>query len=111
MLVEDKAEELITEVAVVLRRIRYPCKASRDAEKSADSCLLNVGEGVAFWAPKAKISKYEIARAEAKEVQKALRALVLKGKIRADAIARAHEIADHIIAMLTNMIKNLDKRL
>ncbi len=111
LLVEEKAEEVLAEIAVVLRKVRYSCKASRDAENSADSLLLNVGEGVAFWAPRAKISKYEIARGEAKEVQKALRALVLKGKIRDRDAQKAHDLTDHIIAMLTNMIKNLENRL
>jgi four helix bundle protein len=111
LLVEEKAEELVAEVAVLMRKVRYPCKASRDSANSADSALLNIGEGIAFWAPKAKIAKYEIARGEAKEVQKALRALVLKGKLREQDVQKAHDIADHIIGMLTNMIKNLERRL
>lgn len=110
LLVEEKAEELVAEIAVVLRRVRYPCKAARHLEKSGDSLLLNVGEGVVFWAPKAKLAKYEIARGEAKEIQKALRALVLKGKIKEADAAKANDLADHIIGMLTNMIKNLEAR-
>lgn len=111
LLVEEKADELISEVATILRRIRYRCKASRDLERSADSAALNLAEGIALWAPKAKIAKYEIARAEAKEAQQALRALVLKRKIPASLAHKLDDIADHMIGMLTNMIKNAYDRI
>lgn len=110
LLVEQKAEELIAEVARLKRGIRYECKASRDLERSADSAFLNIGEGTAHFAPKMKISKYEIARGEVKEVQTALRALVLKGKLKETDTARAEDLADHLIALLTNLIKSIQSR-
>ncbi|HUP89609.1 MAG TPA: four helix bundle protein [Longimicrobiales bacterium] len=110
LIVEQKAEELISEVAQLLKNVRYPCKASRDAENSADSTLLNIGEGVAIFAPKVKAAKYDIARGEAKEVQKALISLVRKKKLTENQIKKAFDLADEIIAMLTTMIKNLEDR-
>jgi four helix bundle protein len=110
LVVELKAEELIAEVAR-LKKHMTPCKASMDLENSADSVYLNIGEGTALFRPKAKASKYDIARGEANEVRRALRALVLKEKLTEDQIAKADDLADCIIGMLTNMIKNLEGRM
>ena len=109
--VEIKAEELIAEVDRLIRMVRYPNNACRHLENSADSTYFNLGEGVVAFKPKVKVEKYDIARREAKEVQKALRALVLKRKLREEDITHAYDIADTIIGMLTNMIKNLEARL
>jgi four helix bundle protein len=108
LLVERKAEELIVEVGRLLKRIHHPCTASIHLEKAADSTYLNIGEGTALYRPKSKANKYDIARAEANESKHALRALVLKGKLRNEDVAVAEQLADSIIAMLTNMIKNLE---
>jgi four helix bundle protein len=110
LLVEIKAEELIVEVKRLLGKITYCCKAAKDLENSADSTYLNLGEGVAAFRPRKKAMKYDIARGEAKEVQRALRALVLKGKLTEEDIKVANDLADHIVAMLTNMIKGLEAR-
>jgi four helix bundle protein len=110
LLVENKSEELIAEVARLLRKVPYRCKAAKDLERSADSTYLNAGEGAAAFKPRLKAMKYDIARCEAREVQRALRALVLKGKLSADDVVVANDLADHIIGMLTNMIKKLEKR-
>jgi four helix bundle protein len=108
--VEIKTEELITEVARLLRKVPYHCNACRHLEKSADAVYLNLGEGVSSFRPRKKASKYDIAREEAGEVQRALSAIVLKGKLTNDDVAGADDAASHIIAMLTNMIKNLEDR-
>lgn len=110
LIVEQKAEELIVEVARLLRKVPYRCKAANDAERSADSAFLNLGEAIAAFKPRKKAMKYDIARGETKEVQRALRALVLKGKLTEQDVARANKLADEIIAILTTMIKNLEKR-
>ena len=110
LIVEQRAEELIVEVARLLRKIPYRCKAANDLERCADSAFLNIGEAVAVFKPRKKAMKYDIARGEAKEAQRALRALVLKGKLTEEESARAHKLADEIISMLTTMIKNLEDR-
>ena len=110
LVVERKAEELIAEVARLLKRVRPPCNASIHLEKSADSVYFNIGQGTALYKPKLKASKYDIARAEANEVRRGLNALVLKGKLRNEDIAVADNLATEIIAMLTTMIKNLEGR-
>jgi four helix bundle protein len=110
LLVEIKSEELVAEVARLLRKVPYRCKAAKDLERSADSTYLNTGEGAAAFKPRLKAMKYDIARGEAKEVQRALRALVLKGKLTEDDIVIADDLADHIIGMLTNMIKKLETK-
>jgi len=111
LVVELKAEELIAEAARRLKLIREPCNASIHLEKSADSTYFNIGEGTVLFKPKLKASKYDIARAEANEVKRALRALVLKGKLTQADVGVADDLADCIIGMLTNMIKHLEDRM
>jgi four helix bundle protein len=111
LLVELKAEELIAETTRLLKLIKEPCNASIHLEKSVDSTYFNIGEGTVLFKPRLKASKYDIARAEANEVKRALRALVLKGKLTQEDIAVAEDLADCIIGMLTNMIKNLEARM
>lgn len=111
LMVEEKAEELVAETARLLRKIRYPCKASIDLDRSGDSLLLNLGEGIVAFQPRPKAKAYNIARQEAGEIQKALRALVIKGKLSEHDITVAYDLADHVIGMLTNMIKGLEHRM
>jgi len=112
LVVEEKAEQLVAAIARLRRTLRNPASnSSLHLEKSGDSVLFNLGEGIVSYKPKVKISKYEIARAEAKEVQSALKALVLKGELTAEDIIHANDLADSVIAMLTNMIKNLENRI
>jgi len=108
--VEEKAEELVAEITLLLRSVRYSSNATIHLEKSVDSVHFNIGEGVALFQARKKAAKYDIARGEAKEVQKALRALVLKQKLQEKDIAKAYDLADAVIAMLTNLIKGLEAR-
>jgi four helix bundle protein len=108
--VEQLAEQLIAEVALLLAGIPYHCSACKHLAKSADAVLLNLGEGVVLFRPRLKANKYDIARGEANEVRKALRSLVVKRRLTEEQIAVADDLADHIIGMLTNMIKNLESR-
>jgi four helix bundle protein len=108
LVVERKAEELVAESARLLRRIPYRCNAYNHLDKSVDSVHFNIGEGAALFRSRLKRNKYDIARGEAKEVQKALRSLVLRRKLSEQDIAIADDLADQIIAMLTTMIKNLE---
>jgi four helix bundle protein len=109
--VEIKAEELISESQRLLFKIRYKCNACMHLERSVNSTHFNIGEGVVAFKPKVKAEKYDIARREAKEVQKALSALVLRKKLREEDVERANDLADAVIGMLTNMIKNLEQRM
>ena len=110
LIVEQKAEQLVAEIARLLRKIPYRCKAANDLERSGDSTFLNLGEAIAAFKPRKKAMKYGIAREEAGEVQRALRALVLKRKLSEEEIVIAHNLANEIIAILTVMIKNLEDR-
>jgi four helix bundle protein len=110
LLVERKAEELIQEVARLVKRAGHPCTASIHLEKAAVSTYLNIGEGTALYRPRLKANKYDIARGEANEVRRALEVLILQGKLTKEEVAAADKLADEIIAMLTTMIKNLEER-
>lgn len=108
--IEIKAEELVAEIARLIP-LAGPCNACVHLEKSGDSALFNAGEAVESYSPKQKIASLNLVRREAKEVQKALRALVLKGRLTLDQVARADDLADAIIAMAIKMTKNLETRL
>ncbi|HUP90358.1 MAG TPA: four helix bundle protein [Longimicrobiales bacterium] len=110
LIIEEKAEQLVAEVARLLTTIHYRCKASNDLDRSADSALLCVGEAVAVFLPRKKKDKYDIARGEAGEVKKALIALVKKRKLTEEDIKVAYGLADEMCAILTTMIKNLEDR-
>ncbi|MGQ0814103.1 MAG: four helix bundle protein [Gemmatimonadota bacterium] len=109
--VEIKAEELIAEIARVLRKIRYPCHASKHLENSGNSLYFNLGEGVAAFKPKVKAAKYDITRGEANEVMKAARALVLQGRLTESDVEKIDDLADYTIDAMTNMIKRLEGRM
>ena len=108
--VEIAAEELVAEIARVLRKLSYPCDASKHLEKAGNSALFNLGEGIVAYKPRVKAGKYEIARGEAKEVEKAARALVAQRRLTAADIVRIEDLCDYLIAALTNMIKGLAAR-
>ena len=110
LLVERKAEELIQEVTRLLKRVGHPCTASIHLEKAAVSTYLNIAEGTALYRPRLKANKYDIARGEANEARRALNVLVLQGKLSKEEVALADELANSIIAMLTSMIKKLERR-
>ncbi len=109
--VEIKAEELIAEIARVLRNLRYRCNASKHLETAGDSVLLNLGEGIVAYKPRLKAAKYDISRGEAREVQRAARALVLKSKLTTKDVEKIDDLTDHIIGSLTKMIKNLEDKM
>jgi four helix bundle protein len=108
--VEIAAEKLVAEIARVLRKIPYQCDASKHLEKSGNSALFNLGEGIVAYKPRVKAGKYEIARGEAKEVEKAARALVAQRRLTQADIAQIEDLCDYLIAALTNMIKGLEAR-
>ena len=110
LIIEEKAEQLVEEVANICRTLRYQCKASKDAMNSADSVLLSIGEGIPIFQPKMKATKYNVARGEAGEVKRALIALVKKRRVKPEQIEVAYKLADELCAMLTTMIKNLEER-
>src|SRR5688572_1493301 len=109
--VEIKAEELVAEIARVLRRLRYRCNASKHLEKAGDSILLNLGEGTVAYKPRLKAAKYDISRGEAREVQRAARALVLKGKLTTKDVEKIDDLTDCLIGSLTKMIKGLEDKM
>jgi hypothetical protein len=57
LIVEQKAEELIAEVARLIRKVPYKCSSCLHAERSADSTYFNIGEGVAVFKLRKKAEK------------------------------------------------------
>ncbi len=103
--VECKAEELVAEIARVLRKIHYPCDASKHLEKSGNAVYFNLAEGVIAFKPKLKAAKYDIVRGESNEVMKAARALVIQKRLSDQDVVNIDDLADYMIGATTNMIK------
>jgi four helix bundle protein len=112
MRVWGAAEQLLGELDGVLPLVwRAAPHAADHLERSAESSLFNIAEGVAAFRPKVKIAAYEIAKKEASEVRAILRRLVQKGMLRAEQITRPYNLAGAMVGMLTNAIKSLHPRL
>jgi four helix bundle protein len=73
------AEELIVEIDVIVARVRsQAANSAYHLERSGESVLFNIAEGVGAYPPKVKIAAYEVAKKEASEVRAVLRRLVLR---------------------------------
>ena len=105
------AEEVCREVDALIPFVR-PCaqNAADHLERSAESTLFNIGEGVGAYRPKVKIAAYEVAKKEANEVRAILRRLVIKKALTERQIGRAYNLAGAVVGMLTNAIISLEKR-
>lgn len=105
------AEELIAEIDRLVPRAQAAAMNATDhLERSGESVLFNIGEGVGAFQPKVKIATYEIAKREANEVRAVLRRLVIKGTVTARETQRAYNLAGAIVGMLTSAIIAVEKR-
>jgi four helix bundle protein len=111
MRLQEAAEALAGEIDRVLARVR--ARAPRPAEhleRSADSVVFNIAEGIAAYRPAVKINAYDIARREANEIRAVLRRLHQKRALTPAELARPYHLAGACMAMLTNAIKAQEKR-
>lgn len=105
------AEALVIEVDALLPRARKRAPHQADhLERSADSVLFNMAEGIGSFKPKVKISAYDIARKEANEVRAILRRLMIKRVFTYTEIRKALDLAGACVGMLTSAIIGLEKR-
>ena len=105
------AEALMAEVDRLVPLVRpHAANAADHLERSCESGLFNIGEGVGAYKPKVKISAYEIAKKETNEARAILRRLVIKQVLTHRDIQRAYDLAGVIVVMLTSAIITLDKR-
>lgn len=106
------AEQLVAEVDRLLPLVRPAApNAAEHLERSAESVLFNIGEGVGAWSPKTKIAAYEISKREASELRAILRRFVIKRLLTSQDTRRAYDLAGTAVGMLTNAIKSVQKRL
>jgi four helix bundle protein len=111
MRVWQAAESLMAEVDALVARVRRRSENAADhLERSAESLLFNIGEGVGAYRPKVKIAAYEVAKKEANEVRAVLRRLVIQRAVTHDQIRRPYELAGAIVGMLTAAIITLSRR-
>jgi four helix bundle protein len=104
------AEALMAEIDNLVPRARRQApNAAEHLERSGESVLFNIGEGVGAYRPKAKIASYEVAKKEANEVRAILRRLVIKRVLTQHDIQQAYNLAGAIVGMLTNAIIGLQR--
>ena len=85
--------------------------AAEHLERSAESVLFNIGEGVGAWSPKTKIAAYEVSKREASELRAILRRFVIKRLLTSHDTRKAYDLAGTAVGMLTNAIKSVQQRL
>jgi four helix bundle protein len=105
------AEALVAEVdgLLPLAKDRAP-KPADHLERSADSVLFNMSEGIGSFRVKVKITAYEVARKEANEVRAVLRRLVIKRVFTYSQSQKAYHLAGACVGMLTKAIIALEQR-
>jgi four helix bundle protein len=79
-------------------------------ERSGESVLFNIAEGVGAYPPRVKIAAYEVAKKEASEVRAVLRRLVLRRLVTSHEVDRALNLASTIMVMLLRAITTLRER-
>jgi four helix bundle protein len=105
------AEELIVEIDVIVARVRsQAANSAYHLERSGESVLFNIAEGVGAYPPKVKIAAYEVAKKEASEVRAVLRRLVLRRLVTSREVERALNLASTIMVMLLRAIRTLRER-
>jgi four helix bundle protein len=105
------AEELIVEIDVIVARVRsQAANSAYHLERSGESVLFNIAEGVGAYPPKVKIAAYEVAKKEASEVRAVLRRLVLRRLVTSHEVDRALNLASTIMVMLLRAIRTLRER-
>jgi four helix bundle protein len=105
------AVALAKEVETLLARARAQApKAADHLERSVNSVLFNMAEGIGAFKPKVKIASYDISRKESSEVRAVLQSLVIKNVLAGPEIRKADRLAIVCIAMLTNAILKLEER-
>ncbi len=108
---QQAAEILMAEVDALVARVKSRAANSVDhLERSAESVLFNIGEGVGAHKPRIKIAAYEVARKEANEVRTILRRLVIGKRLTQRDIQRAYNLSGAIVGMLTRAIITLENR-
>jgi four helix bundle protein len=105
------AELLMAEIDVLATRARRQAANSVDhLERSGESLLFNIAEGVGAYRPKVKIAAYEVAKKEANEVRAVLRRLVIKKALTHADIRRPYNLASSLVGMLTAAIITLEQQ-
>jgi four helix bundle protein len=111
MRMQEAAEELVAEIDRLLLRAESLAPRQADhLDRSADSVLFNMAEGIANYKPRMKTAVYGIARKEANEVRAVLRRLVIKKVFSERDIQKAQDLAGACVGMLTNAIKAIETR-
>jgi four helix bundle protein len=102
------AELLMAEIDRLVARAKWRApNPANHLERSGESVLFNIGEGVGAYPPKVKIAAYEIAKKEANEVRAVLRRLAIKKVVTEADIQRAYDLAGTLVGMLTAAIISL----
>ena len=98
----------VDELAALLRPRHM--RLADHLERSMESAGLNLSEGLTAYRPGIKASAFEIARKETGEVRKAIERAFDQKVITLRQMDRPMQLSNTLIAMLTVMIKQQERR-
>lgn len=101
---EAVADEIVNEVAAVVRRIRGDAELARQMRNSTQSLSNNVGEGAGRFG-KDRTLIWSYAYGSARELRQQLKFAVAFGHVDAGAVERVRELLDRELAMLWRLMR------
>ena len=96
---EAVADEIVIEVARVVRRIKGDAELARQMRNATQSLSNNVGEGAGRFGKDRKLI-WSYAYGSARELRQQIKFAIAFGHVRAEEVARVRELLDRELAML-----------
>ena len=96
---EKIADEVLVEVAAIVRRIRGDAELVRQMKNATQSLSNNLGEGAGRFG-KDRVLHFSYAYGSGRELRRQLKFAVAFGYVQSDAVEEAHERLDHLLAIL-----------
>lgn len=96
---EEIADEIVTEMACVVRKIRGDAELAKQMRNATQSLSNNLGEGAGRFG-KDRVLHYSYAYGSGRELRRQLKFAVAFGHVRSDAIEELDDRIDHLLAIL-----------
>ena len=104
---EEIADEILIEVAAVVRKIRGDAELARQMRNATQSLSNNIGEGAGRFGKDRELH-FSYAYGSGRELRRQLRFAVAFGHISDDSIESLHEHLDHLLAILWRLTHRLN---
>ena len=96
---EEIADEIVNEVACVVRRIRGDAELARQMRNATQSLSNNLGEGAGRFGRDRELH-YGYAYGSGRELRRQLKFAVAFGHVSSEAVEHVHERLDHLLGIL-----------